>query len=311
MARILFAIGVLSMFSVGGVASSSSAEAWGQAGGVCLASWAPCVALHQAYGEYLFQGIRPDVPDEVATASQQTRGAVERLLLLVADDPSPPADPIVAATALLHRLDEVEQHYREIFQQLDDLVDPDPEALLSMLEDASDAGFFVMILDVKESLDVLVESLLAEIGDADDRTRFSAAFIAEGLLTAPGSVRFDPQWIEALVYLGEASTAVLPVEAVDAIGRLIEVAEGPDELTAEDWRHIRSEAARLKEALHGAFVTPESPTLASEQSPNEISSSGDHDQRGAVASTKRWTLAVVIGLGLMIALGIVAADALR
>ena len=225
-------------------------------------------------------------------------------MLLLVEEPNPPAEPIVASTELRRRLTEEDHLYREVFLHLDDLSESDPEMLLPIMNEAADDGFFVMILEIKELLDALVESLLAEIDEADGQVRFSAAFIAEGLLAAPDAARLDPQWIEALAFLGEAPAGVLPGEAVAAVGRLIQLAEAPRELTPGDWSIVRNEAVRLKESLNDS---PEQPAAAEPSSGQTLDEAGDFvdaPAHGSTPSTEWMAVTVVIGLTLAVVLGL-------
>jgi len=284
-------------------ASTSVVADLGQAGGVCLASWAPCVALHQAYGEYLFQGTTPAAPSGLETALRDTRAAVTSLLLLLVEQPDPPADPIVASTDLLQQLEHTP--YEEVLLELAAQVGADSDTRLAGLERAADDGLFVMILDVKKRLDGLVELLLQDL-DEIDRFLFSAAFIAEGLIAAPEAPDIDPSWIDALVFLEDAPPGVLSATAVDAISALVAVAESPGQLTSEDWRRIRDQATQLKTSVNETSDEVINVVLPLEQrqrrEPGEETGS-DPSRASESATASEGSVAAIIALvGLVIAL---------
>lgn len=302
MKRIWPTIACVMMLCGSCAASGSFATATGEAVGMCLASWAPCVALHQAYGEYLFQGAIPSAPGGLESALRQTQAELQRLLLLLVEQADPPTDSVIASTSLLEKLGE--SGYEPIFLRIDEQAHEDPETLLPILEEAADYGFFVMILEVKEGLDALVEALLLAFDERSDQYIFSAAFIAEGLLAAPNTAEVDPQWIEALMFLRDAPVGALPVGAGDAVSRLIDLAEAPGQLSSEDWQTIRSEAVRLKASLREVREEAISDEPSTDQGGNEAIGPSDGHRSDTTTSTRRLTAAIAVGVGLVIVLGL-------
>lgn len=301
MKRILGLFALLTLFNGSCIASDSFPVNVGQAGGLCLAAWAPCVAFHQAYGEYLFQGTAPTIPADLGESLPNTRTAAQRLLLLLVEQPDPPTDSIVASTALLQQLEQ--PSFEEILLRLDEEAQADPELLRSTLQDAADAGLFIMILEIKRQLDLLVELLLRDL-EADDQVLFSAAFIAEGLIAAPSGAILDLQWIEVLGFVEDAPDGVLPDEADDAVRRLIDLVGVPGERTAADWEDLRNEAYRLKSSLTG--ISDGGGLIERPPDPAAELESDTHYENDTSAAAARPAAATAVGIGLLILLALSA-----
>ena len=305
MTKRLLIVAVVAVFVWTCGVSASVASDLGQGAGGCLVSWAPCVALHQAYSEYLFQGTVPEVPTGLETALRETRAALTRLLLLLVEQPNPATAPIVASTDLLQQLEQTP--YEAVLLELAGQAGTDPDTQLAGLEIAAEDGLFIMILDIKGRLDALVELLLQEI-DENDRYVFSTAFIAEGLLAAPEAPEIDRSWIDALAFLEEAPAGVLPADAVDAIGRLVAAAETPERLTSDDWQQVRDQATRLKVTLERSSdeMIAADPLLdqSRNQEPSADIDSGTDDEKETAATARGLTPAFIVIAGLVIVLGL-------
>ena len=284
---------------------ASVASDLGQEGGACLASWAPCVALHQAYSEYLFQGTVPAVPIGLGTSVRQTQAALTRLLLLLVEQPNPASAPIAASTDLLQQLEQTP--YEAVLLQLAGQAGMDLDSRLAGLERAAEDGLFAMILDIKKRLDALVELLLQDI-DEQDRYVFSAAFIAEGLIAAPEAPDIDRSWIDALAFVEDAPAGVLPADALDAIGRLVAAAEAPERLTSDDWQRVRDQATRLKTVLErspdGTIATDPLLDQSQNQDQRVDFDSGQNGEKETATTARGLTPAFIIIPGLVIAFGL-------
>jgi len=208
------------------------------------ASFAPILAFHESYADYLFEGTPVTIPDDLGSACEAFSMGLAMLHVSLVAETAPVAPP----STLVRLRIEADAFCESFGGRLREIAEscPDPQAL----EDASKAGLFGAAYDLSEHMEETFTEAFESIEEERGRWAFSVAFTSRALMEQPVVSRIDSS-LPAIFYGSEDATGPpFPVsaEVADAMARLID-------LTGRSIDVEESERARILAAtIHTYFV---------------------------------------------------------
>jgi len=205
-------------------------------------AFAPLGVLHRSYADYLFDGTDVVIPDNLASACDETGLS---LALLHVDLLTQTGSQVVDTMPRLTRLRADLAAFCDIHSQvLADISVIDPPEI-GVLNGASELGVFSGIYGLQKGLRFAFEAYLNGLKDAREIWEFAAAFSLKTLLGQTELVRVEAT-LRDILYGSEGAVlppAFVPQDVADTIAELIKFVAVPLEASMVD--EIRILAQRI------------------------------------------------------------------
>jgi len=224
--------------------AAASPAALGSAFADAYTAFAPLYTLYRSYADYLFSGTAIAIPPGLDTACQSFSARLSDLqVMFITQTASQQAGQVTLVAHLRAALETFCVRHRATIDTIAALQTPS----LSVLSQASDAGFFAGVSTVNKALENVFTTTLDSLGDGPDAWAFAAAFATQTLLAQRPIERIEPNLKAILLGPSDAPiprndlpAAILPqIDAlVGLIGRDLTPRESAQ--AAELARQIRS-----------------------------------------------------------------------